>query len=157
MKKFAFHKIIMVVCLILALTLLVCSCDNGDGEKTNEPTSTTTTAADSGNNGPTGSTPTTTTAKQDDPNGGENKPTTETYTVTVVDENGAPLSGAAVQLCVGDLCKLPKFTGSDGEISFDFEPADYKVKVTLAGYTCDAEGYSFPEGETELTVTMTKV
>ena len=78
-----------------------------------------------------------------------------TYTVTVVDENNAPLSGATVQMCVGDLCRLPAVTGENGVASFFFDPDDYTVKVTLKDYTGEAS-YKFAVGSTELTVQLTK-
>ena len=78
-----------------------------------------------------------------------------TYTVTVVDENNAPLAGASVQMCVGNLCKFPSFTGADGVVTFLFDPDDYTVKVTLKDYTGEAS-YKFAVGSTELTVQLTK-
>ena len=78
-----------------------------------------------------------------------------TYAVTVVDENNAPLAGATVQLCVGDLCRLPALTGENGVANFLFDPDDYTVKVTLKGYTGEAS-YKFAADSTELTVQLTK-
>ena len=79
-----------------------------------------------------------------------------TYTVTVVDENNAPIAGATVQMCVGDLCRLPALTGADGVASFLFDPDNYTVKVTIKGYIYEAS-YTFAEGSTELTVQLTKI
>ena len=79
-----------------------------------------------------------------------------TYTVTVVDENNAPLSGATVQMCVGDLCRLPALTRENGVASFFFDPDNYTVKVTLKGYTGETS-YTFAADSTELTVQLTKI
>ena len=80
-----------------------------------------------------------------------------TYTVTVVDQNGAPVKDVYIQMCVGDLCKLPQPTDANGVVVFeDFDPADYSVKVNGAdGYTFESS-YHFAEGSTELTITLTK-
>ena len=87
---------------------------------------------------------------------GQSEDNTVTYTVTVVDEDGAPVVGAAVQMCVGDICKLPCPTDANGVAVFeDFDPADYAVKINVSGYTGEAE-YHFDANATELTVTLTK-
>ena len=78
-----------------------------------------------------------------------------TYTVTVVDENNAPLAGATVQLCVGDICRLPVPTNAQGVATVTADKGDYTVKVTLAGYTGEPS-YSFAADSTELTVQLTK-
>lgn len=81
--------------------------------------------------------------------------TTVVYTVTVVDEDNAPLANATVQLCVGELCRLPVLTDANGVATIEVDEADYTVKVTLAGYTGEAQ-YSFATGSTALTVQLTK-
>ena len=83
------------------------------------------------------------------------EPASVTYTVTVVDENNAPLAGATVQMCFGDFCKLPAPTDANGVATFEFEEADYTVKVSLEGYTGE-DYYNFAAGETTLTVQLTK-
>jgi len=143
-------KIIAILCLLLAVMMLVCSCDTGNDETESTTTAATTTEA------PGGSTPTTPAQTTTNNPGNVETPTTPTYKVTVVDETGAPVSGATVQLCVGDLCKLPGFTGADGVVTFNFEKADYTVKVTVSGYTSNPNGYTFSADSTEMTVTLTK-
>jgi len=136
-------KIATLFCLAICVMLLMAACNTKDetpqtttNEETTSPEITT----------PEITTPEETTATD----------TSVTYTVTVVDENNAPLAGATVQLCVGELCRLPVFTGADGVAILKIDEADYTVKVTLGGYTGEAE-YHFAAGSTELTVQLTKV
>ena len=79
-----------------------------------------------------------------------------TYTVSVVDENGNPISGAMVQLCL-DTC-LPGMTDASGAAVFNVEEANYKVSfLTLpAGYTYSTEEqeFYFENGSTEITLTL---
>ena len=79
-----------------------------------------------------------------------------TYKITVVDTAGSPLAGANVQLCVGDICKLPVATGDDGVATFaNFDEANYTIKVTFDGNTYEVP-YGFEEGSYELTVEFAK-
>ena len=78
------------------------------------------------------------------------------YTVKVVDEEGNPLAGAEVQLCViGGMCLLPDFTGADGSVTIDAGENTYNVTVRLDGYVT-AEYVPFPEGSTEVTIILVK-
>ena len=83
-----------------------------------------------------------------------------TYTVTVVDQNGDPVIGAAVQMCVDLACLLPTTTNADGVVTFTIEPAEtcYVTVVSCPeGYTVDTtQSFHFPEGSAELTVTVNK-
>ena len=151
-----FRKVI-AMCLILFVLMAVCACNNDKTDPADtsasieditpppsEPSDTTppdadtsvTTPGNSGNETPT--------------------PTKVTYTVTVVDQANAPLAGATVQLCVGEICKLPVATDANGVATLELDEADYTVKVTLEGYTGEAS-YSFAEGATTITVQLTKV
>lgn len=135
-------RIIRLLCILAVVLMVVCSCDiNTNVETSSETTSTST---EESSESTTESSETETTAA---------KPSKVTYTVTVVDEEGNPLSGATVQLCVGDLCKLPSHTNAQGVATFEFDEAEYTVKVTLAGYTGESY-YEFSEGSYELTVTL---
>lgn len=79
-----------------------------------------------------------------------------TYTVTVVDEDGNPIAGAMVQICM-DTC-YPGVTGADGSVQFSVAEADYKVSFLSlpAGYTYSTEEqeFYFENGSTEITLTL---
>ena len=78
------------------------------------------------------------------------------YTVKVVDEDGNPLADAEVQLCViGGMCLLPEFTEADGSVTIDAGENTYNVTVRLDGYVTQ-EYVPFPEGSTEVTITLVK-
>ena len=77
-----------------------------------------------------------------------------TYTVKVVDANGAPVAGATIQLCQGDLCLPPMPTNENGIAVFEAYEAEYTAKVFATGYTSDSDGYTFSAGSYELTVTV---
>ena len=140
MKNSILKKLILVMCLLLSVAVFVCSCNNSNNDTTNDDTPGT---EDTDDKKPGGD------------NTGDDNPTTVTYKVTVTDENNAPLAGASVQLCVGDLCMLPVPTGADGVATVEAAKGECTVKVTLAGYTGEAS-YSFADGSTELTVKLTK-
>ena len=148
MKRSAFIKLILIFCIAVGMLLMAVSCDNASKNtnddtttSTNAPVEETTTAPEVTST--LGFTPETTVLD-----------TNRTYKVTVVDETGAPLAGATVQLCVGEICRLPIATDANGVALIEAEAGEYAVKVTLSGYTGEAQ-YSFPEDSTELTVTLT--
>lgn len=78
------------------------------------------------------------------------------YTVTVQDEDGNPVAGAMVQLCL-ESC-FPSMTNESGVAMFDLEEADYKVSfITLpAGYTYTSEvqEFYFESGAKEMTIVL---
>ena len=145
MKKNTFMKFIAIICILTSVLLVVCSCKQ-------EPQ----------NNQESNTTPAQTTNPVTDPiTEPVTEPVTEPaftgviYKVTVVDENNAPLAGAMIQLCNDGLCGMPGFTDANGVATFEYdEPDNYTVKVTLTGYTGEAE-YTFPADSTELTVQLT--
>lgn len=134
MKKNKFFKLAIMLCLIAGIILTACACNGtpaetkpGESQKpTEQPTEAPTEAP---------------------------KPEKIDYTVKVVDGLETPLEGATVQLCIGDLCQLPVLTKADGVAVVNAKEDEYTVKVTLKGYEGEAY-YSFPEGSTELTVTL---
>lgn len=130
--------------LILATCMVLClgACGGDSSTETTEATKTTTETPE------TTETTEETTAPVDDGK--------VLYTVTVVDENGAPIAGAVVQMCM-DTC-IPGVTNESGVAEFSVEEADYKVSfLTLpAGYTYsgDAQEFHFEDGSTEITLTL---
>ena len=92
------------------------------------------------------------------------EPTTEaatepTYTVTVLDQNGDPVVGAFVQLCL-ESC-FPSLTDENGVASFFLDEADYKVGFTVMPvgyeYVDEQEAWYFAEGENTMTIVINKV
>ena len=78
-----------------------------------------------------------------------------TYTVTLVDTNNQPIVGTNVQLCVGEICRLPVVTDANGVATFELDPDDYTVKIpNLEGYIIEPY-YYFPSNSTELTIQLT--
>ena len=154
MKISVFSKLSIILCLAICISLMVCACgSNNAGSNNNvteEPPHT-----HSYVNGlcECGTIDPSLLEDLDKPNQPEKN--TVTYTVTVVDQDGAPVVGAAVQLCVGNICRLPSPTDANGVAVFDFEPADYSVKVTVSGYTCE-DYYYFDTNSTELNIVLTK-
>lgn len=81
---------------------------------------------------------------------------TVTYTVTVQDEEGNPVVGAMVQICL-DTC-YPSVTDADGIAKYAVAEADYKVSFLSvpAGYEYADETteWYFADGSTEITITL---
>lgn len=81
------------------------------------------------------------------------------YTVKVQDEDGNPVVGAMVQICL-EAC-LPTMTNDQGVATWTMEEAGYKVSfVTLpAGYdyATDAQEFYFADGAYEMTLTLKAV
>lgn len=149
MKHSTFIRLLAILCLLACFSLVLPSCQAPLPENPDAPQGP-------GNPGEGGEEGGGNEGGGNEGGGEEGGDSYVTYTVTVVDGDGNPLAGAAVQLCVGDLCKLPQFTDASGVALFeDFDPADYTVKVTLSGYTGE-DSYHFAEGATELTVTLTQ-
>lgn len=140
--------LLVVGVLILSVGIVAVACTGEDAATDDEGQTTTTTA--------TTTTTTTQNGGNENPeNPGDAKPT---YKVTVVDQDGNPVEGAFVQLCNGDLCKMPVATDANGVVTIMADPAAYTVKIPTvpAGYAEDTTVYSFEGESTELTVTLTK-
>lgn len=79
-----------------------------------------------------------------------------TYSITVVDEEGTPIAGAMVQICM-ETC-YPGVTNESGVAQFSVQEADYKVSFLSlpAGYTYSTEEdtFYFESGSTEMTITL---
>lgn len=129
-------KNIMLLVLAMAMVLCLCACGESEnkGDETTESTAATTQE--------------TTEATTDD--------SKVTYTVTVVDEQGNPVSGVMVQMCL-DAC-IPAITNAEGVATWSLEEADYQVSFVNIpeGYAQDANKYSFESGSYELTLTLQK-
>ncbi len=79
------------------------------------------------------------------------------HTVKIVDEGGNPIAGVFVQICL-DTC-TPAQTDANGIASyFDMPEADYEVKLMAMpegySYISEEQVFHFPEGSTELTITL---
>ena len=136
-------RLIAIFCAIIAISMLLCACDFANGnENTTESISEN-------------KTPETEKNTEEITEEATEAAKKVSYKVTVTDEDGNALTGATVQLCVGDLCKLPSPTDAQGVATFEFDEDEYSVKVTLNGYESD-DYYEFPEDSTELTVVLTK-
>lgn len=104
------------------------------------------------------------TTKATEPTTKATEPTTEpaadpTYVVTVVDQNGEPVVGAWVQLCL-ESC-VPGMTDANGVANFYLEENDYKVGFTMMpegyDYADEQQEWYFAEGENTITVVINKV
>lgn len=108
------------------------------------------------------------TQKPTDPQNESQKPTNApvetgaqnpTYTVKVVDENGNPIAGAMVQLCL-ESC-YPNKTDASGIAQYVVAEADYKVSFLKMpdGYTysSDVQEFHFADDSKDMTITLKKV
>lgn len=138
-------KRLFAVLMVLSVMLCFAACTDAPANST--PAATTTTPAPST---PVASTPATTPSTA---------PTTPTYTyrIRVVDENGAPIEGATVQLCL-EMCSFTK-TDAEGYAYFKNDIADgHKARILVAdGYTFSEEDTYLESGATELTLVATKI
>lgn len=135
-------KSMLLVALCVCMTICLCACggtstgDDTTGNTTTTTQSTTTTI-----------TTTTTTTTVDDGK--------VTYSVTVLDENGAPVPGAFVQLCL-EAC-IPCMTNAQGVATYaNMAEADYKVSFinVPAGYELPTDNFYFEDGSYEMTLTL---
>ncbi|MBP3376472.1 MAG: carboxypeptidase regulatory-like domain-containing protein [Clostridia bacterium] len=139
-----FRKILALIAVIMSLALLFCACDGAEGKESDTEKTTVTEA------------PTQTETETETQTETEAGPKMVTYTIKVVDESGAPVAGATVQLCQGDLCLPPMPSDANGVAVFEAFEAEYTAKVFATGYTSDEDGYSFEDGSYELTVEVSK-
>ncbi|MBE6618625.1 MAG: hypothetical protein E7626_02425 [Ruminococcaceae bacterium] len=146
-------KVLSVIALMLCFALLFCACNtpsNDDGSDSNPPAGDTTPdTPDSGNEDPD-TTP-------DDEKPGDENDGKVTYTVNTKDLDGNPIAGVEVQFCVGDNCKAPVYSDTNGVATITLDPEDYHVKINPGVYAADPAEYEFPEGSTTLDVTVYKL
>ena len=138
-------KRIIMLLLALALMASFVACNEG-GEVTTEAPETT-------------AAPTVTDAPAEETTAAETEPAFAGYTVTVTDKDGNPIAGVQVQMCDSKGCRLPKATGADGTVTFDYETSDFHVLIAapVDGYAVDTtEEYWFENGGKELTIVLEK-
>ena len=133
-------KISTVLALLLCVALLcACGADPAPTMEATEPTAAPTQA-------PTIPTPAPTEPEDDK----------VIYTVTVVDEEGNPVSGALVQLCL-DAC-IPNMTDDNGVATYTVEEADYKVSFLQLpegyDYSTEEQEFYFEDGAFEMTIVL---
>lgn len=133
-------KRLLALAMALIMMLCLCACGgNGDTDVTTDPAVEVTDPAD----------------EVKDPVDDVVEPT---YVVTVVDQDGAPVAGAWVQLCL-EAC-VPAMTDENGVANFFLEENDYKVGFTVmpAGYEYSGEEqeWHFAEGENTMTIVLKK-
>ncbi len=143
-------KRLIMILLALCLCLSFVACNEG-GETTTEADNKSEAPAESGE--PTGEV-------TEAPGSDEvTEPAFTGYKVTVTDKDGNPISGVQIQMCDSNGCKLPKGTGEDGTVTFDYETSDFHVLIaaTVEGYAVDTtEEYYFTNGSKELTIELEK-
>ncbi len=131
-------KLLKMISLLLVLALLLCGCGQQAAPEKTEPSD------------PAVSTPSETPSQPDPAD--ENT----TYTVTIQDENGNPIPGAMVQLCM-DTC-YPGIANDQGVAQFQVPEADYKVSFLSLPegftYASDAQEFYFEAGSTEMTIVL---
>lgn len=142
-------KLIMIL-LALCLCMSFAACNEG-GEVTTEPDNNTEAPAQSGE---------ATEDATDAPGTDEaTEPAATGYKVTVTDKDGNPIAGVQIQMCDSKGCRMPKATGADGVVTFDYDTSDFHVLIAAAvdGYVVDtAEEYYFENGSKELTIELEK-
>jgi len=142
-------KLIMIL-LALCLCMSFVAC-NESGEVTTEP--------DNNTEAPTSSGETTEDATEADGTDEVTEPAATGYKVTVTDKDGNPIAGVQIQMCDSKGCRMPKGTGADGTVTFDFDTSDFHVLIAAAveGYVVDtAEEYYFSNGSKEMTIELEK-
>ena len=142
-------KSLLALAVVLALVFGLCACTSASPDSKNTDPTTEATVP---------------TTESTEPTTKATEPTTEvvtepTYVVTVQDQNGDPVVGAFVQLCL-ESC-FPSLTDENGVASFFLDEADYKVGFTVMPigyeYVDEQEAWYFAEGENTMTIVINKV
>ena len=137
-------KRIIMILLALAMVMSFVACNEG-GEVTTEAPETTVTPTET-------EAPAETTAA-------ETEAAFTGYKVTVTDKDGNPIAGVQIQMCDSKGCRMPKGTGADGTVTFDYDTSDFHVLIAaeVEGYAVDTtEEYWFENGGKELTIVLEK-
>ena len=138
-------KRIIMILLALCLMMSFVACNEG-GEVTTEAPETT-------------SAPTETNAPDAETTAAETEAAFNGYKVTVTDKDGNPIAGVQIQMCDSKGCRMPKGTGADGTVTFDYETSDFHVLIAaeVEGYVVNTqEEYWFENGGKELTIVLEK-
>ena len=137
-------KRIIMILLALAMVMSFVACNEG-GEVTTEAPETTAVPTET-------EAPAETTAA-------ETEAAFTGYKVTVTDKDGNPIAGVQIQMCDSKGCRMPKGTGADGTVTFDYDTSDFHVLIAaeVEGYAVDTtEEYWFENGGKELTIVLEK-
>ena len=138
-------KRIIMILLALAMVMSFVACNEGTEVTTEAPE---TTAA-----------PTETEAVEAETTAAETEAAFTGYKVTVTDKDGNPIAGVQIQMCDSKGCRMPKGTGADGTVTFDYDTSDFHVLIAaeVEGYAVDTtEEYWFENGGKELTIVLEK-
>lgn len=151
-------KYIAILCAVLCLAVIFCSCDLGISEDETEKKAGTsaTTTTPSENVTESESEPTSSSASESEtPAQTEPAPTRATYKVIYV-FNGEPVENATVQLCNGALCLPPVFTDANGTAIFEnVKIAEYSATITTPdgqSMEFDATDFEYSDGCYELVI-----
>ena len=130
-------KLLTCALLLLSLALTVCACD----ANTAEPE----TSADATTEAPTE-------APTEEPTEAPTEDAGLTaYKIKVVDAAGNPVANVPVQLCQGELCRLPVPTNADGITIIEVATDNYTAKALWNGSETDS--YEFDDSN-ELTIVL---
>ncbi len=142
MKKFR-KLLAVVIAIMLMVAVSACGSDSPD-QNTSDPIKNTTAESTTQGNETENTTEPTTAAAEPD------------YQVTVVDENGNPISGVLLQMCL-ETC-VPGKTNEDGIAEFYLDEADYKVSLLNMpdgfDYSTDETEWYFASGEKTMTIML---
>ena len=131
------RKLIMILCVLLCISCVLCACGEQPTGNAEESTQTSTTSSTEDSKKPV-----------DDGK--------VTYTVKVIDENGNGITGGMIQFCL-DAC-MPCPLDANGVASMKLAEADYKVSFTVipTGYELagDKTEFYFDDGSYEMTITL---
>ena len=137
-------KRIIMILLALAMVMSFVACNEGTEVTTEAPETT--------------ATPTETEAPAET-TAAETEAAFTGYKVTVTDKDGNPIAGVQIQMCDSKGCRMPKGTGADGTVTFDYDTSDFHVLIAaeVEGYAVDTtEEYWFENGGKELTIVLEK-
>ncbi len=142
--------IALLLCLALCMTVFAVSCGSGGNDESESETSQKDTTSDSDKE-----TETETETEASDK---------VTFTVTIKDQDGNPIQGVEVQICVDGICKKPNATDANGVVSFSMtDPGDSTLSLQInadpspVGYEYPNEKIAIDKDQTEINVTLNKL